>query len=130
MTASRVAPAAVCDDPRGFELSIGEDGSGLSGGQRQLVGLARLFLAGHRVWLLDEPSSSLDGASETALLKLMAREIGPQDSVIVVTHKSAFLGYAQRLVVMNGGRIIADGERDAVLRQFAAPQAAALPKAA
>ena len=111
----------VAEHPMGFDLPIAEDGSGLSVGQRQQVGLARLMVQRPGIWLLDEPSASLDGSAEVALVKSLGALIRPDDIVIYATHKTALLAMATRVLVMRGGRIVHDGDRESVGRAMQSP---------
>ena len=100
--------------PEGVGTQVGERGERLSGGQRQIVAIARALLMRPRLLLLDEPSSMIDPATEQ---KLIARLRGLKDTtIVVVTHRMAMLALIDRLVVMDQGRIVADGPRDAVLK--------------
>lgn len=115
--------------PRGLALPISEGGRGVSGGQRQLIGLTRLILAQAPVWLLDEPTASLDTTTEAALLKVL-REKGKGRTVVVVTHKPTLLPMFDRLIVVVQGQIAIDGPRDAVLarlQQAPRPKNPAIP---
>jgi ATP-binding cassette subfamily C protein LapB len=111
----------VSEHPQGLDLPIAEDGSGLSVGQRQQVGLARLLAQPPRIWLLDEPSASLDGSAEAALVKTLTTMIRPDDLVIYATHKTALLAMATRVLVMRGGRVVHDGDRDSIGRAMQSP---------
>ena len=106
--------------PRGLELQISEGGRGLSGGQRQLVGLTRLFLLQSRVLLLDEPTASMDGALEEMAMRHLFQELPTDITLVIVTHKLALLQHVTRLLVVEQGGIVADGPRDGVLRQLQA----------
>jgi ATP-binding cassette subfamily C protein LapB len=105
----------VRDHPRGLDRDIAEGGGGLSGGQRQLAGVARLMLLRPRVWLLDEPTAGLDRAYEARVLAALGRAIGPADTVVIATHRPGVIPFAKRVLVMQRGRIARDGEREAVL---------------
>ncbi|WP_369412293.1 ATP-binding cassette domain-containing protein [Geotalea toluenoxydans] len=107
----------AADSPRSMELEISEGGEGLSGGQRQLVGLARLFLAQPRVWLLDEPSASLDMESENRILEAIKDTVRPTDILLIATHRPRLTVLANRVILMGRGRIIADGKPEEVLQQ-------------
>ena len=107
----------AADNPRSMELEISEGGTGLSGGQRQLVGLARLFLAQPRVWLLDEPTSSLDLESENRIIEALREAVRPTDILLIATHRPRLAVLANRVILMGRGRVIADGKPEEVLQQ-------------
>ncbi|PUE10828.1 ABC transporter [Limnohabitans sp. T6-5] len=110
--------SAIQNHPKGLELEIAEGGRGLSGGQRQLVGLTRMLLACPKVLLLDEPTASMDGQLEIKVMRHLFQEM-PKDAVIVVvTHKPALLPHVDRVLVMDRGRIVLDGPRDEVLARL------------
>ena len=100
--------------PEGLSTQVGERGDRLSGGQRQLVAISRALLRSPRLLLMDEPSSMVDPATEQ---KLIARLRALQGTTIVLaTHRMAMLALVDRLVVMDRGRVVADGPRDDVLK--------------
>lgn len=101
--------------PMGLDLPIAEGGRGLSGGQRTLSGFARLLLADAGVWLLDEPTASLDQASEARVLEAIRRRANPGRTVVLVTHRMQLLSLVDRVVVMSAGRIVSDGPVATVL---------------
>uniref|UniRef100_A0A4W5LUR7 ABC transporter domain-containing protein n=1 Tax=Hucho hucho TaxID=62062 RepID=A0A4W5LUR7_9TELE len=103
--------------PKGLALPISEGGRGVSGGQRQLIGLTRLLLASSPVWLLDEPTASLDGNSEMRVLNALLEQ-GKGRTLVVVTHKQSLLPLFDRLIVFAAGRVALDGPRDAVLARL------------
>ena len=110
--------AFVGSHPKGLELPITEGGGGVSGGQRQLIGLTRLILARPSMWLLDEPTANMDDDTERRAIFNLSQAVKPEQTMIIVTHKMALLGLVQRLVVMQQGRIVLDGPRDAVLEHM------------
>ena len=112
----------AADNPRSMEMEISEGGQGLSGGQRQLVGLARLFLIQPRIWLLDEPSASLDMESEGKLLESLQKNTRPTDIVLIATHRPRLMALANRLIVMRRGQIVADGAPQDVIKSMQAAQ--------
>jgi ATP-binding cassette subfamily C protein LapB len=119
--------------PKALDLPIFEGGGGLSGAQRTMVGLARVFLLRPRLLLLDEPTSNLDQENEARVFDFLTKESGPDMSVIIVTHKLRFLGAVSRLLVVQGGRIVLDGPRASVIEQLRRSQiknASAAPSAA
>lgn len=104
------------DSPQGMDLPITEGGDGVSGGQRQLIGLARVFISRPRIWLLDEPTSSLDNATEERVIAAIEATIGPKDIFIISTHRPMLAKrLADRVLVMRRGEIKADGRPDEVL---------------
>lgn len=102
------------DSPRSMDLEISEGGQGLSGGQRQLVGLGRMFLARPTVWLLDEPTASLDPETEARVLQAIVKVVRPDDILVIATHRPRLAKLANRVIVMRRGQIGADGPPDTV----------------
>jgi ATP-binding cassette subfamily C protein LapB len=110
---------AIQNHPSGLEINISEGGKGLSGGQRQLVGLTRLLLARPKVMLLDEPTASMDTRLEEFVMNHLFEQL-PDDSVIVLaTHKAGVLKHVNRIVVMDSGRVTLDGPKQEVLDYLA-----------
>lgn len=107
----------IKNHPRGLDMPLGENGMGLSGGQKQLVALARLTLREPRVVLLDEPTHSLDQSSENLALNALARWTSDK-TLIVVTHRPQVLQIVDRIVVIDNSKVVIDGPRDAVLRHL------------
>ncbi len=110
--------AAVINHPKGLDLMISEGGKGLSGGQRQLVALTRLLLSNPAIWLLDEPTASMDEQTEHRCLNLLRDTIKPENTLVLVTHKPILLSMVNRLIVVKGHQIIIDGPRDAVIEKL------------
>lgn len=106
----------AAENPRSMELEIFEGGGGLSGGQKQLVALSRIFMARPRVWLLDEPSAFLDLESENRVMNALKQWIRPTDIVIIATHRPRLSNMANRVLVMRRGRIVADGQPDEIIQ--------------
>ena len=103
--------------PMGFDMPIGERGEGLSGGQRQAVALARLLLRDPSVLVLDEPTSALDFQSERQFMNALNQSIAKR-TLLLVTHKPAMLEFVNRIIILDGGVIVADGPKDQVLKQL------------
>ncbi len=99
---------------KGFDRVVSERGESLSGGQRQAINIARGLVLSPPIVLLDEPSSSIDNASESQLLEKLQLEL-ENKTVILVTHKTHMLNLVDRIIVINAGKIVADGEKSKVL---------------
>lgn len=108
--------------PKGLQMPAGGDGHMLSGGERQAVALARLILGDPRVVLLDEPTASMDNALEAHVIKSLRSWLGKR-TMIVATHRVPMLALVDRIIVMDQGKIIADGPRDEILKRLSQPAA-------
>jgi ATP-binding cassette subfamily C protein LapB len=104
----------VLRHPKGFDMQVGERGEGLSGGQRQSISIARSLLLDPPILIMDEPSNSLDNRSEEAFKARLGAHLRNQ-TLILVTHRASLLTLVNRLIVMDNGRIIADGPKEQVL---------------
>lgn len=102
----------------GLELPISEGGKGLSGGQKQLVAFSRLILTRPNIFLLDEPTSSMDNTLEQQCLQVLADELKDGQTLIMSTHKASVLPLVTRIIVMDQGKIVIDGPRQAVLQHL------------
>jgi ATP-binding cassette subfamily C protein LapB len=100
--------------PLGFDLPVGERGAALSGGQRQAVAIARALIHKPSILVLDEPTNSMDNASEE-YIRGQLETYGKGRSVILVTHKMSLLSLVDRIIVMDGGLVVADGPKAVVL---------------
>lgn len=100
--------------PQGFDMPIGERGESLSGGQRQGVAIARAMLLDPPILILDEPTSAMDFTSETRF-KDRLRQLASAKTVVIVTHRTSLVDLADRIIVIDGGRIVADGPRETVV---------------
>jgi ATP-binding cassette subfamily C protein LapB len=100
--------------PQGFDMPVGERGAGLSGGQRQTIAVARALIHEPNILILDEPTASMDNSSEEQIKKVL-NEYSKERTMLVVTHKMSLLSLVDRIIVMDSGRIVADGPKDAVL---------------
>jgi ATP-binding cassette subfamily C protein LapB len=106
--------------PKGYQMQIEERGSGLSGGQRQCVGIARAFLLNPIIMLLDEPSSNLDQSSESELLSKLKQNL-PGKTTLLITHKLSLLTLVERIIVIKEGQIYLNGQKDQVLNHLSKP---------
>jgi ATP-binding cassette subfamily C protein LapB len=104
----------IAAHPQGWELPVGEAGALLSGGQRQLVALARCLVTQPQVLLMDEPTSSMDAQSEVAFLRQLKEACG-NCTLVLVTHRPAVLELVSRIVVVDAGRVVMDGPKAQVL---------------
>jgi ATP-binding cassette, subfamily C, bacterial LapB len=116
----RAAKLAGVDDfvslhPLGYDLPVGERGRNLSTGQKQAVALARVLLADPKILFLDEPSSAMDLATEQNFLKRLRSVMRPDQTLLITTHRFSMLELVDRLVILENGRIVADGKKDDVL---------------
>ncbi len=108
----------VASHPKGWELPIYEGGHGLSGGQRQLLALTRMLVADPKVWLLDEPTSSMDDGLERRIKTLLRDMLLPEQTLVLVTHKPSMLDLVDRLVVLGAGGIVMHGPTHLVMEQL------------
>jgi ATP-binding cassette, subfamily B, bacterial len=117
----RAAEMACCTEfiarlPKGFETIVGERGLKLSGGERQRLAIARAFLRNAPIILLDEATSALDTASEELVHEALMRLVAGR-TVIAIAHRLTTLNLFDRIVVLDGGRIVEDGVSSDVLRR-------------
>jgi ATP-binding cassette subfamily C protein LapB len=100
--------------PRGFDLVVGERGESLSGGQRQGVAIARAVVNAPPILLLDEPTGAMDFSSEDEV-KQRLREYGAGKTMVVVTHRTSLLDLVDRIIVIDHGKVVADGPKATVI---------------
>ena len=100
--------------PLGLMMPIGERGLGLSGGQKQAVAMARVLIRDPEILFLDEPSAALDTAAEQALVSELARIADSGRTLIVCTHSGALLSVVDRVILVEQGKVVADGPREKV----------------
>ena len=108
----------------GYDLQLADRGEGLSGGQRQAISLARALAGRPQVIVFDEPTSAMDQGSETQLIARLQAELQAR-TFVLITHRPALLALVERIVVVEGGRVVQDGPRDAVLKELQRPRAVA-----
>lgn len=104
----------VKNHPQGLNMQVGERGELLSGGQRQAVGIARALINPTPILLMDEPTSAMDYSTEAALSASLTKHCAGR-TLLVATHRSTLLSLCDRIIVLDAGRIVADGPRDVVM---------------
>lgn len=109
----------VAASAEGYDMQVGERGCCLSGGQRQSIAIARAELLAPPILLLDEPSSAMDARSEQLFKERLAAQIAGR-TLVLVSHRGSLLSLVERVLVLDCGRLVADGPRDAVLAALAA----------
>ena len=112
--------------PRGVNLPIGEMGDGVSGGQRQLIALARTLLGRPKLLLMDEPTSAMDTQTEAMFLEHLQHATQGQ-TLVVVTHRPSVLTLVDRIIIVDGGKVVADGPKDNILTAMGNNSAAGAP---
>jgi ATP-binding cassette subfamily C protein LapB len=100
--------------PKGFDMMIGERGESLSGGQRQEVAIARAVLMDPPVLFFDEPTSAMDFSTEHGFKERLKR-FAAHKTMVIVTHRTSLIELATRIIVVDDGRIVADGPREQVV---------------
>ena len=103
--------------PLGFDMPIGERGAGLSGGQRQSVGVARALMQESSIMVMDEPSNSMDQTSEAQLLVRLTEELQNQ-TVILITQKLSLLAMTDRVIVMHNTKVLLDGPKEEITKKL------------
>ncbi len=107
----------------GYDLRLTDRGDGLSGGQRQSIAIARALAGRPQILIFDEPSSSMDAQTEAELITRLHPEVQGR-TLMLITHRTSLLALVDRIVVLDKGRIVADGPRDAVLQKLTRGKAA------
>lgn len=102
----------------GYDVKLADRGEGLSGGQRQAIAMARALVRRRPMLVFDEPTSAMDTASENALISRLEGELAGR-TMVLVTHRQSMLRLATRVILLDGGRIVAQGPRDDVLQSLA-----------
>ena len=102
-------------DATGFDFHIGERGARLSGGQRSFLVMARALMDPAKLLFLDEPTGAMDTQTEQLFVERLQTAIAPGQTLIISTHRVAVLNIVDRLIVMDNGRIVADGPRKEIL---------------
>jgi ATP-binding cassette subfamily C protein LapB len=108
------ADAFIGRHPLGYDMPLGERGEGLSVGQRQALAIAQAMVKDADVLLMDEPTSAMDDRTEEEFRRRLAAYL-PGKTLVLVTHKLAALELVDRLIVVDGGRVVVDGPKEQVL---------------
>jgi len=101
--------------PNGYKTNVGEIGNKLSGGQRQRLSIARTILKNAPILILDEATSAIDAQNEKAILEVI-KEISKDKTVITISHHLETIKDADKIVLLENGKIIAEGKHDELLR--------------
>lgn len=109
------------DSQAGLDTNVGERGESLSGGQRQSVAIARALLYDPPVMIFDEPTASMDPASENRLLKRL-QVVTQGRTTILITHKGTMLTLVDKIILIDRGRIVAYGPKDEIIKKLQARQ--------
>lgn len=120
LEAARLAgvEAFAARHPEGYDMRVGERGQGLSGGQRQSVVLARALMGNPPILVLDEPTAAMDIQSEAALIARL-KSMLDRRTLVLITHRTSLLDLVDRVIVIDGGQVIADGPKSLVIRRQA-----------
>lgn len=121
-TLIRAAKIGGVDDfvdkhPLGFDMPVWERGDGISGGQRQSIGIARAFLLDSPIILLDEPTHSLDNSAENKIKGYLAENITDK-TTILVTHRMSLLDLVDRIIVLDNAHLLMDGKKEDILAKL------------
>jgi ATP-binding cassette subfamily C protein LapB len=111
----------VRSHPHGFDMQVGEGGNMLSGGQRQSIAIARALIRDPSIFLLDEPTAQIDHASEANLI-LRLEEYLKNRTLLLVTHRMPLLKLVDRLIIVDSGKIIADGPKEKIIELLTSSQ--------
>ena len=101
----------------GLDKILNENGKNISGGQRQAIALARVFLANSPIMILDEPTANMDNRSEIHV-KNSLKALDEDQTLIIITHRFSMLDVVDRIIVLNDGVVVADGEKQFVLEEL------------
>ena len=115
---SGLQQALIAKHPMGLQCPIAEGGTGLSGGQKQLVNLTKVFLRQPKIWLLDEPTASIDRTFELKVIAALKQHIQSNNTLVLITHKPEMLSLVERVIVVVDNKIMLDGPKEPVLQKL------------
>ena len=101
-------------DSGGFDRAVGEHGSKLSGGQRSFLALARAFVSPCELLFLDEPTGAMDSQTEKLFVERLSGALRPNQTLLISTHRPALFSLCERIIVLDKGRVVADGPKDQI----------------
>ena len=113
----------ITQHPRGLDMPLTEAGGGLSGGQRQMLAVARLMLRDPALVFLDEPTSMMDQASEARVIEVLGRWLQGR-TLVLCTHRLQLLAWVDRIALIEQGRLVAEGPRDEMVQKLGAGRTA------
>ncbi len=111
----------VSRHPRGYDMQLAERGEGLSGGQRQAIALARAMIGRPPVLLLDEPTSAMDVKTEAEVISRL-KQATKDTTMIIITHRTSLLALVDRVIVIDNGRVSADGPKSLLTQHLRTPR--------
>jgi ATP-binding cassette subfamily C protein LapB len=117
LAAARLAgvESFIAHHPLGYDMPIAEGGRSLSGGQKQAIGLARILVRKPKILFLDEPTAHFDVRSEAEFIERLKALASREMTILISTHRPSLLGFVDRLLVFDRGKLVADGPRDKVI---------------
>ena len=117
LAAARVARVDdfLARHPQGYDMPLAERGEGLSGGQRQAICVARALIGAPPILVLDEPTASMDSQTEADLIRRLRSEVADR-TLVVITHRPSLLDLVDRVIVIDRGRVVADGPKSILSR--------------
>ena len=102
-------------DAGGFDRPVGEAGSQLSGGQRSFLTIARALVSPSKLLFLDEPTGAMDSQTEKLVVERLSQSLTAEQTLVISTHRPALFSICNRVIVLDNGRIVADGPRDEII---------------
>lgn len=112
------ADSYLTRDAAGFDREVGEQGRTLSGGQRAFLALSRAFMSPFELLYLDEPTGAMDSHTEALLVEKLKAALGSSQTLVVATHRPALFDICDRIIVLNEGKVVADGPKMEILKNL------------